>query len=167
MFRFSSQVFHGQRRILNWSSRGSSGGGISRDTSKPNTSDGVAQRNNLESMEDCVLFDRGDCKGRRSTSVGTDMVEGVESMEVFSDRCVVAGEGLATSLEVAALGVADANIVQSETMGVLVRTKSAGKGNGSAPTQSDSVSRRGLEEGDGEADQMEFEGGSKVAATFG
>lgn len=58
-------------------------------------------------------------------------------MEVFSDRCVVAGEGLATSLEVAALGVADANIVQSETMGVLVRTKSAGKGNGSAPTQSD------------------------------
>ncbi|KAK9984571.1 hypothetical protein SO802_034096 [Lithocarpus litseifolius] len=42
------------------SSSGSSGGGISRVSSKPNTSDGVVQPKTSESMDKCVSLDRGE-----------------------------------------------------------------------------------------------------------
>lgn len=39
-------------------------------------------------------------------------------------------------------------------------------GYGSAATQHNNVSRRGADKGDAEADQMEFEGGGEIPATF-
>nr|POE84050.1 hypothetical protein CFP56_39442 [Quercus suber] len=42
---------------------GNSRGGINREVSKPNTSDGVVQQEISESMEDCVSYDKGECEG--------------------------------------------------------------------------------------------------------
>lgn len=42
----------------------------------------------------------------------------------------------------------------------------AGNGDGSVATQHNDVSRRGLDEGDAEADRMEFKGGGEIPAAF-
>ena len=42
----------------------------------------------------------------------------------------------------------------------------AGNGDGSVVTQHNDVSKRGLDEGDAEADRMEFEGGGEILAAF-
>lgn len=103
------------------SSSGSSRGGISRVSSKPTTSDEVVQREILESMDECVSFDRGECEGGQSTFVGFGMVRGVEPRVVFSDKCTIADEGSRTGLGVVAPGIADTNLVQSEPVGVSER----------------------------------------------
>lgn len=86
----------------------------------------TAQREILDSVEGCVFLDEGECEGGRSTPVGIGMVGGVKSTVAFSGGCAVAGEGLGIGLGAAKLGVAIANIVHNEAVGVLVGTKDIG-----------------------------------------
>nr|POF09980.1 hypothetical protein CFP56_39929 [Quercus suber] len=152
---------------------GSSGGGISNDPSKPNASERVVQGEKPRSRHDCGTFNRGECVRGRP----------------YSEGCAVVGEESENWLGVAGPGFADSNFVQSEHVGELTRTKNEGlgsevcfthgeqayaqlarvvNGNGSGcdSTQFDSVSRRGADERDVEADHMEFEGGSGSAANL-
>ena len=141
------------------SSSGSSEGGISKVSSKPNTSDRVVQRENSKSMDEGVTFDRGECEGRKSELVQSEPVGvliGTEFANKESDGYLAYGEQTYHEAQSSVLAID----------GVQLARAVSGNGNGCAPTQSGSMSKRGSDEGDAEVEQMEFEGGSEVAATL-
>ena len=77
------------------SSSGSFEGGISKFLSKPNTSDGVFQRENSKSMDEGVTFDRGECEGGKSEPVQSEPVGvliGTEFANKESDGYLAYGE---------------------------------------------------------------------------
>ena len=77
------------------SSSGSSEGGISKVSSKPNTSDGVVQRENSKSMDEGVTFDRGECEGGKSELVQSELMGvliGTEFANKESDGYLAYGE---------------------------------------------------------------------------
>ena len=141
------------------SSSGSSEGGISKVSSKPNTSDRVVQRENSKSMDEGVTFDRGECEGGKSEPVQSEHVGvliGTEFANKESDGYLAYGEQTYHEAQSSVLAID----------GVQLARAVSGNGNGCAPTQSGSMSKRGSDEGDAEVEQMEFEGGSEVAATL-
>ena len=114
----------------------------------------MVQRENSGSMDECVTFDRGECEGGQNEPVGEFI--GMENASKGFYVYLIHWKQAYHEAQSSVLAIDGVQLARAVTRIM----------NGCAPTQSDSVSKRGLNEADADAKQMEFEGESEVAATL-